>query len=171
VNLLTAIEHSALSTWVREDGSIFAYPGILFLHTAGLAIVVGLSAMVDLRLLGFVRKMPVPPLERFFPIVWAAFGLSAVSGLILLAADATARLTSPVFYVKMTLIAVAAAVTVIMRRVVFRGTAVDSSMPPSSARWLAAASLALWFGAIAAGRLMAYLGSVSGVPGLTNRVG
>jgi hypothetical protein len=170
VNWLSAIEHSALSTWVREDTSIFAYPGILFLHTAGLSVVVGLCAVVDLRLLGFARRLPVAPLERFFPIIWAAFVVDAISGTILMAADATTRLTSPIFYVKMTLIAGAAAATVALRRTAFRRRAPDGSIPPA-AKWLAAVSLALWFGATAAGRLMAYLGTVAGAPGLANRIG
>jgi len=29
----------------------------------------------------------------------------------------------------------------------------------------------LWLGATAAGRLMAYLGAVSGLPGVTNKIG
>jgi hypothetical protein len=170
VEFLQTIEHSAFCTWVREDNSIWAYPGILFVHAAGMAIVVGISAMVGLRVLGFAPKLPVAPFERFFPIIWGTFWLNAVSGMVLLAADATAKLANPVFGVKMLLIGLAAADMVLIRRVVFRDPRVDQAVP-ALGKVLAAASLVLWFGATTAGRLMEYLGAASHVPGLTNKIG
>jgi hypothetical protein len=53
---------------------------------------------------------------------------------------------------------------------VFRDPHVNQTVPPLG-KLLAAASLVLWFGATTAGRLLAYLGTVSGVPGLTNKIG
>ena len=170
MEFLSWIENSAFSMWVRESPSLLAYAGILFMHTLGLAIVVGISAMVDLRLLGFAPGIPIAPLERFFPIVWVGFWINAVSGAILLAQDATAKFTNPVFGVKMILIALAVADMVLLRRVVFRERHVDQPVS-GFGKILAIASLALWFGATTAGRLMAYLGPVWGGPGLGNRIG
>src|SRR5262249_43469315 len=144
--------------------------GVLFLHTAGLAIVVGLSAIIDLRLLGFARSLPIAPLERFFPFIWAGFWINAVSGSILLAQDATTKFTDPIFAIKMALIALAVSHVVLIRRLVFRRRRVDEAVPRPG-KLLAMASLVLWFGATAAGRLMTYFGTVSGVPGLDNRIG
>jgi hypothetical protein len=170
MEFLSWIENSAFSVWVRESPSIFAYAGILFLHTVGLAIVVGISAMIDLRLLGVASDLPIAPLERFFPIMWAGFWINAVSGSILLAQDATTKFTNPIFGIKMVLIALAVADMVLLRRVVFRGLQVERNVS-GQGKLLAVASLVLWFGATTAGRLMAYLGTVSGVPGLENRIG
>jgi hypothetical protein len=164
VNVLQTIENSAFCTWVREDSSIWAYPGILFLHTAGMATVVGISVMVALGVLGVAPKLPVAPLARFFPVIWVAFWIDAISGAVLLAADATAKLTNPVFGAKMTLIALAAGDMVLIRRVVFRDPQLNRVVPPIG-RVLAAVSLVLWFGATAAGRLMEYLSTVAGVRG------
>jgi hypothetical protein len=170
VNLLSAIENSPFSEWVRTSSSLFAYPGLLFMHTLGMATVVGMSTMVDLRLLGFARTLPVAPLERYFPIMWAGFWINAISGTILLAADATSKIANPVFGVKMVLIALGVVNMVFIRRVVFRDPSVDNVVP-ALGKVLAAASLVLWLGATAAGRLMAYLGAVSGLPGVTNKIG
>ena len=167
---LSWIENSAFSTWMRESQSLWAYPGILFLHTVGLAIVAGVSAMIDLRLIGFARGIPVAPLERFFPVMWTGFWLNAASGTLLLAQDATTKFTSPLFGVKMMLIALAVADMVLIRRVVFREANLEQSVSPLG-KVLVIASLILWFGATTAGRYMAYLGSVSGAPGLENRIG
>jgi hypothetical protein len=59
MSFLSAIEKSDFATWVREGSSVFGYYGFLFLHTVGLATVVGLSAMIDFRLLGFARRLPL----------------------------------------------------------------------------------------------------------------
>ena len=156
MKLLSTIEYSAFCTWVRESNSLWAYPGILFMHTMGTAIVVGVSAMVDLRLLGFARRLPVGPLERYFPIIWAGFWVSAISGTILFAADATSKIVSPLFGAKMLLIALGVLTMALIRRAAFHDPT-GGTFVSGRARWLAAASLLLWFAAIAAGRLMAYI--------------
>jgi hypothetical protein len=167
VSVLQTIESSAFCTWVREGSSLWAYPGILFTHVAAMAIVVGISAMIALRVLGFARTLPVMPLERFFPVIWLAFWISAISGSVLLAADATTKFTSPLFGLKMLFIVLAAANTVLMRRVVFRDP-VERRTAPLLGKTLAAVSLTLWFGATLAGRLGVLLGPGSG---LFNRLG
>jgi hypothetical protein len=49
----------------------------------------GLSAGIDLCLLGFAPKVPSASLRQLYPVVWLAFAISAVSGTILLLADAS----------------------------------------------------------------------------------
>lgn len=157
MDVLAAIEHSAFAEWVRTSQSLWAYPGVLFLHTVGLAIVAGISTMVNLRLLGFARTLPIAPIEKFFPIMWAGFWINAVSGAVLFAQDATTKATNPAFVLKMILIALAVVSMAIIRRVVSRHP--DANTPVSGwGRVLAAASLVLWFGAMTAGRLMIYVG-------------
>ena len=41
MDFLAWIESAALSTWIRESGSLWSYPTVLFLHTLGLGLVVG----------------------------------------------------------------------------------------------------------------------------------
>jgi len=156
VKLLSTIEYSAFCTWVRESNSLWAYPGILFMHTLGTAVVVGMSAIVNLRVLGFARRLPLAPLERYFPVIWAGFWASAISGAILFAADATSKIVSPLFGLKMLAIAFGVVTMVAIRRTVFADRPATTA-PAGREKWLAAASLLLWFAAIAAGRLMAYI--------------
>lgn len=167
---LATLENSAFGTWVRESNSLWAYPAILFLHTIGLGFLVGLNAAIDLRILGFARRMPLTPLEKFYGLMWAAFWVNAASGTALLIADATTKLINPVFYIKMGFIALAVVNMVWIRRRVFGSPAVDLVPVGGFGRMLAATSLVFWVGAITAGRLMAYFGPVSGAPGLSNRI-
>src|SRR5271167_3278248 len=90
---LRAVELSGFSTWIRESQSIWAYPTLLFFHTLGLAFVAGMSLVISLRILGVGPGMPVKPMEKFFPLMWAGFWVNAISGTILLAIDATYKFT------------------------------------------------------------------------------
>src|SRR5262245_57297123 len=95
------LESTPFSTWLKESPSLLAYPFVLFLHTVGLTFTAGPSTVISLRLLGFGKQLPVAPLDRFFPVIWIGFWLTAVSGLVMLAVDATTKLANPVFGVKM----------------------------------------------------------------------
>lgn len=170
MSFLLSLENSAFGTWVRESSSLWAYPTILFLHTVGLGFLVGLNAAIDLRVLGVARRMPLAPIEAFYKIMWAAFWINALSGTALLVADATTKLMNPVFYIKMIFVALAVINMAALRRSVFRRAATDAAAVAGFARALAVTSLIFWSGAIAAGRLMAYFGPVSGAPGLQNRM-
>ena len=170
MHLLLQAENSAFGAWVRESSSLWAYPTILFLHTVGLGFVAGLSTAVDLRILGVARKLPLAPMERFFPVMWLGFWINALSGAALLIADATTKLTNPVFYIKMSFVTLAVVNMVLIRRRVFGNPAIETSPLARSARFLAVTSIVFWMGAITAGRLMAYFGPVSGAPGLQNRI-
>ena len=160
---LQQLEQTAFFAWVSGGGSLWGYPTILFLHTLGLATVAGMSAAICLRILGFAPGVALAPLARFFPLIWTAFGVTAASGTILLLADATTKLANPVFYVKMGLIAVALVVMQMIKTRVLRDPQVDTKSIGNQARALSIASLFLWIAATTAGRLMAYVGPVSGL--------
>ena len=170
MSFLLSVENSAFGTWVRESKSLWAYPTILFLHTVGLGFLVGLNAAIDLRILGFARKVPLAPMESFYKIMWAAFWVNALSGTALLIADATTKLLNPVFYIKMSFVALAVINMIAIRRRVFRRQELDVAAVAGFGRALAITSLIFWGGAITAGRLMAYFGPVSGAPGLENSI-
>ena len=170
MEFLASIENSAFATWVRESSSLLAYPAILFLHTVGLGFLVGLNAAIALRILGVARRMPLAPMVKFYRVMWIGFWINALSGTALLAADATTKMMNPVFYIKLGFITLAVINMVLIRRIVFGNPSLDLSPVTAVAKVMAVTSLIFWTGAIAAGRLMAYFGPVSGAPGLKNRI-
>jgi hypothetical protein len=155
MELLAAIEGSAFSTWLRESSSVLAYPTILTLHTVGLAVLVGASAAIDLRCLGFGRQIKLEEMERFFPAMWIGFWINAVSGVMLWAADAVTKGTTVLFMIKLATIAAGVAFIVLLRREVY-GPGREAIVTPA-AKAFAALSLLAWTAAIVTGRLMAYL--------------
>ena len=131
MNLFSWLETSAFSTWVREAPTIWAFSTILTLHTFGMGVLVGAAALLDLRLLGIVRPMPLAPLHSLFRIMWTGFWLNLVTGTILFAADATSRGTQWLFFVKMIFVAVGVATMILIRRQVYGGRTEPTVVPAS----------------------------------------
>jgi hypothetical protein len=146
----TWIEATAWSTWLRDDP--WAFPVVLILHTIGLAFLVGVNVAVDARVLGLAHAVPLPSLERYYPVMWIGFWVNAVSGVALLLAYPTKALTNPLFYVKLACIALG---LVIARSIRARLHAEAGAGRPAL-RALAIASLACWAAGITTGRLLAY---------------
>jgi len=155
------LEQTGIATWVNSSDSVLAYPTVLLLHTIGLSMVVGINIVIDLRLLGFGRQIPVLPMQRFFPMMWAGLALNAVTGALLLSAKATQFVINPAFYVKMASILLAVGVFFAMKARVFGDPLLDRKPVAANAKLLAALSLTLWLLAITAGRWMAYIGEAA----------
>ena len=155
MDVLAALEASAFATWLRESGSLWAYPTVLTLHTVGLSLLVGANLVLDLRILGFARRIPLVPLVRLFRVMWVGFVVNAVSGVMLFVADATVKGTQTIFLVKLALI-LCGVVNIVSLRRMFAADAVAGAISGWS-KLLAVTSLIIWAGAITAGRFMAYL--------------
>lgn len=116
-------------------------------------MVVGAIGIVDLRVLGYGRALPMHRLSAALtPIALAGFAIMVVSGVLLFVADAKALAGSPIFLTKLGLIALAG-LNALAFRVGWRRLDDD---PPVSAKVLAGVSLALWLTVVIAGRLIAY---------------
>ena len=132
----TAIETTALSTWLRESPSLWAFPFVLILHTVGLAFLVGANVALDVqRARTGARTCRRRTLRRYDVVMWAGFWVNAVSGVLLLIAYPTKALTNPLFYGKLVLIAVGLVLAQALRAVSSRDGARGAVLPPRRARW------------------------------------
>jgi hypothetical protein len=150
------IEHTDLSEWIAGP-SMLAFPTILTIHVLGTGFLAGTSVAIALRILGVARGVPLRRLELFYPILWVALAANVVSGTLLLIGYPYKAFTNPLFYVKLSLIALAIYLVVKIRNEVLRNP--QSDKEPANmrrAKILAALSLGSWMGAIAAGRFLAY---------------
>lgn len=153
---LQTLEETGFSKWMRESDSVFGFYFILLFHTVGLALLVGSNTVVDLRLLGMAREIPLAPMKRFFRIMWLGFAINVTTGVLLLLAYPTKQLTNPDFYIKLTLIALAVWTMQKLKTRVFDDATLSETAMMSRGANLAKWSLAFWVGAITAGRLLAY---------------
>lgn len=156
MEVLGALEASALSTFLRESTSVWAYPTVLMLHTVGLALLVGLNVAFDLRLLGAGRGVPLDALETWFPVMWIGFWLNTVTGLLLFATDPIRLGTTTIFMSKLAIVLAGVALVVLLRRTVY-GRRAAAPAVTGRARAYAVLSLLIWAAAIVTGRFMAYV--------------
>jgi len=155
MGFLEWLEARPLAIWVHESPSIWAQPTVLTLHTMGMGVLVGASWMLDLRLLGVARNIPLSAYRWVFKAVAISLAVNLTTGALLFAQRATTWGTALPFLVKMALVVAAVATLVPLRRHVLGSDADQRDM--ANARFLAIASVVAWTGAVTAGRLLAYL--------------
>ncbi len=154
---LSPIEALPVARWMRE--ALWAYPCVEIVHIVGFVTLVGSVAMFDLRVLGLRRRIAVTELAKLtLPWTLGALLLVVPSGLLMFSAHAGDFISNRVFVIKMLLLFLAGCNAVYFHvgpyQTVQRW---DTHLPaPAAARASAAASLALWIGVIACGRLLAY---------------
>ena len=154
--IFKTIEESGISTWIRDSPSFFAYWFILSFHALGMGLLVGASVVIDLRILGVARDLPLAPLKGLYGIMWAGFWIQVASGSLLLVAYPTKAFTNPDFYIKLTLIGLAVGAMHKLNKRVFSDSSLSESGMMMKGRALAVWSLVFWTGAVTAGRLLAY---------------
>ena len=154
--MLSWLESTSLAVWLRESPSVWSFPTVLTLHTAGMAVLVGASWMLDLRLLGVGRNVPLSAYRWVFPTLAVGLFVNLVTGVLLFIKDPTTWGTAMPFLVKMVLVVASVATLVPVRSLILRRDATHRDVSRNF-RLLAIASILAWAGAVTAGRLLAYL--------------
>lgn len=115
--------------------------------------------MFDLRLLGFSANLPVTVLSRHL-LPWSKRGLLFIipSGLLLFITNAKTLGYDPVFWIKMSLLLVAALNVFVFHRFFFdtHKRLNTNGELPSFTKISAVISIIVWIAIIACGRLLAY---------------
>jgi hypothetical protein len=153
---LNTIEQTPVSEWLRESESVFGFYFILLFHTFGLSLLVGASAVLDLRILGVAVDLPLKSLSWLFRAIWVGFAINVTTGMLLVLAYPTKAFTNPVFYIKLSLIAIGLITMQKIKTRVFDDPALSEGAMVAKARSMAIWSLLVWTGALTAGRLLAY---------------
>jgi hypothetical protein len=146
-----AVRDSQFAAFVGS--SSWAYPVANLLHLLGLVLLLGGIGLVDLRLAGLFRTLPLEPLlGALTPLAIAGFVLLALSGPVLFAADAASLSHSPILGWKLALIALAG-----LNAAAFRWLrSGNTGEATASERFFAVASITLWLLVAALGRMIAY---------------
>ncbi|MDI5919546.1 hypothetical protein QLQ86_01900 [Halomonas sp. LR5S13] len=149
--LLTWLAGTPLAEWMRL--SRWGYAAVNALHVLGVALLVGAIAALDLRLLGWRRRLPLAPLRRLLqPVAMAGLSLALGAGLMLFLADPTGYAAMPLFWLKLSLIALAITNALALNL----GPGVEHASP-RRLRLAGGLSLPLWLGALACGRFLAFV--------------
>ena len=122
-------------------------------HAIGMALVVGILLMFDLRVHGLANKISFTSMRIYFRVAWFGLLVNACSGTLLFLANYTAFLHNTAFLTKMSLLALGGFGTWVLAREVANSSG-DSAT--RRARWIACACIVIWLGAIVAGRIVGY---------------
>ena len=123
--MLSWLESSSLAIWLQESPSIWSLPTVLTLHTAGMAVLVGASWVLDLRLLGIGPRIPLSAYRWVFPTLAIGLFVNLVTGVLLFVKNATVWGTALPFLVKMLLVVASVATVLPLRSLVIRGGEAD----------------------------------------------
>ena len=133
------------------------YPAVEILHIIGFVVLVGSILALDLRMLGLGRAIAIQPMAQLLlPLSRVGFVLAICMGFLLFSADASHVVKNPAFQAKALLITAALLNVVIAHVGPWRHIESWRDEAPGAAKAAALISLVLWFGAICAGRLIAY---------------
>lgn len=161
MSLLPVAEWLAATEWsIALHESMYMYPLVESTHVLSLCLFVGLTVMLDLRLLGIVLpRVPVSDfVDRVLPLTRIGFAVMVVTGVLLFYAIPVRSYQSVWFRAKVIMLILAGLNVWVFHYRVYPGVAdwnVDVR-PSWRARRAAILSLILWALIIVSGRFIAY---------------
>jgi hypothetical protein len=148
----------ALAAWDLAQAlrqSRYAYAAVNALHVLGIALLVGAILPLDLRLLGLWRGVAVRDLMQVLvPTAATGLLLAMATGGLLFAVRAPEYAALPIVYLKLGLVALGSSSAVLLH--LRHGATLATASTPTLRR-AAALSISCWLGALACGRLIAFV--------------
>jgi len=155
----TWLEHSWLGEFVRSLG-VWSYGVINLAHILGIILLFGSILILDLRMLGAWRQVPLATLSRpTTTMAQIGFILAVCSGIPMLSVKTTDYIGNPFLLIKFPAIALALLnVWLVHRSTAWRAHRARELLPAESRRLArgAALSLTFWLTAITSGRMIGY---------------
>jgi hypothetical protein len=151
--LISSIQHFVI------DSSMWVWPILEDLHFIGLILLLGTVGVLNLRILGFLKQLPVAPLHRFIPWGIAGFGLNVVTGFLFYLGMPGFYNMNVVFQLKIFTIVIAGALLLLFqctgafRTLEHLGPGDDA---PPLAKVIAASLIILWIAVIVLGRYIPF---------------
>lgn len=140
-----SLQNSDLGTLMRS--SPFLYPAANLMHVLGLGFLLGPVILLDLRVLGLGRAVPLAPTARILAVVsGGSLAALLISGSALFAADAVSLAGNPLMQAKLALVSLG-----LINAALFR---LEPLGWPQKGQ--AAASIAIWLLVTTCGRLTDY---------------
>jgi hypothetical protein len=160
---MNALANWLESTWVNQLvlGYAWTWPTLETLHFIGLCLMIGALLIMDLRLIGFQRIIPLSAVHRLMPMAIAGFVINLVTGILFCFGDPHRYFINISFQLKMLFVLLAGVNFLIYflkvePQILKLGP--QAAMPPL-AKTVGVASLVFWFAVLSFGRLIPYLGT------------
>jgi hypothetical protein len=158
VDALTALQDWAPVASLRN--ARWTYAAVNTAHIAGFALLFGAIVPLDLRLMGWRRRVPIATMARaLLPVAVGGLALAIAAGSALFSIRAVQYAGTTLFQVKMALVACALANALLLHRAAQWEAQQDivGVLPPLRLRLSGALSIALWLSVLTCGRMLAFL--------------
>ena len=149
-----------LGDYTRHNSWLFTLG--LVLHFIGLCLLMGGMLVIDLRILGLIRRVPIGAVLALLPVAILGFVLNLLTGIMFFCFDSFGYWRNPAFKIKMALVLLAGLNALWFTLAEHRRLAATPSGFDANGitKLSAAASLLIWFSVILFGRLIvAFQGS------------
>jgi hypothetical protein len=145
-------------------GYAWSWPTLESLHFLALCTLMGSLLIMDLRLIGFQRIIPLQAVHSLMPVAIVSFAINLITGLGFLFGDPRTYTANWAFWAKMVLILLAGLnflvyFTKVEPMILKLG---PNEETPAQAKVVGVFSLVFWFGVLSFGRLLPYLGTGGG---------
>jgi len=157
--IVATLKATAVSHWMIQ--SPWLWPLCETLHFVGLALLVGVVGLLDLRLLGFVRRLPVAAVHSLIPWGILGFVINLVTGVLFFVGAPDQYIDNVVWWAKLAFLAIAGLnvlyfETTQATRALAIGAGEDT---PRRLKVIAAVSIVSWFMVLYWGRMLPFIGT------------
>lgn len=158
VAFLNTVDGSEWAIFMRESG--WAFPMAESVHVVAIALVVGLIAVIDLRLLGIasVEHALTKLTHDILPWTWGAFCVAVLSGSAMFISQPVLYFENTAFRVKALLLLLAGCNMLYFHLVTFRDIDAwdEDRSTPLAAKFAGGASLTFWIAVVLLGRQIGF---------------
>lgn len=157
--MIAWLSSSALHVWIIDHNWIT--PILEAVHFIGLCLMFGALLVIDTRMMGWFREISVKAVHSLLPWVFVGFGLNFVTGILFLFYDPGRYLINISFQIKMLLVFFAGLNALLYYWKIDPVISLwsDHEDTPALAKVVGGASLVLWIGVLAGGRMIPYVGT------------
>lgn len=158
-SLIAYLKATALSQWVVNTRWTWAISEAL--HFMGLALLIGIIGPLDLRLMGFMKRVPVAALRSLVPWAVLGFVINLVTGLLFFIGAPEQYVSNPIWWFKVLFLIVAGVNMLAFEMIQRSGTLAIGPEESTTVvfKTIGAVSLVSWLMVIYWGRMLAFLGS------------
>ena len=159
VTIAEFIIDSRLTAWIQA--TYWIWPVLEITHFVGLSLLLGGLIIIDLRLAGHFKAMPLLATHQLLPLVFIGFGLNLLTGILFFYGDPMRYSINIGFQIKMVLVLLAGLNALFyylkLHPVISSWNPANPS--PALAKFVAYSSLVIWSGVLLSGRLIPYVGT------------
>ncbi len=158
---LEALEATAFAEWVNT--AMLGFPLVIALHSVGMAAIVGVSLIASVHAIRPIDGLSGSQLLPAMSLARAGLILNAVTGIMLFVSRGSEYILNPAFLLKLVLVLLGSILSLVLFQTCARSASPVADNNGGAAafpRPLAIANILVWFGAVATGRLIAYVQNI-----------